>query len=31
MYLLGGSLAWVDFTGQTPFLLASPLMAAQRR
>lgn len=23
MYLLGGSLAWVDFTGQTPFLLAS--------
>ncbi len=22
-YLLGGSLAWVDFTGQTPFLLAS--------
>jgi ankyrin repeat protein len=23
MYLLGGSLAWVEFTGQTPFLLAS--------
>lgn len=23
MYLLGGSLAWVDFTGQTPFILAS--------
>lgn len=23
MYLLGGSLAWVDFTGETPFLLAS--------
>jgi ankyrin repeat protein len=23
MYLGGGSLAWVDFTGQTPFLLAS--------
>src|SRR5690606_8667976 len=23
MYLLGGSLAWVDFTGQTPFLLAA--------
>jgi ankyrin repeat protein len=23
IYLLGGSLAWVDFTGQTPFLLAS--------
>jgi ankyrin repeat protein len=23
LYLLGGSLAWVDFTGQTPFLLAS--------
>jgi ankyrin repeat protein len=23
MYLLGGSLAWVDFTGQTPFMLAS--------
>jgi ankyrin repeat protein len=23
MYLLGVSLAWVDFTGQTPFLLAS--------
>lgn len=23
MYLLGGSLAWVDFTGQTPFVLAS--------
>jgi ankyrin len=23
MYLLGGSLAWVDFTGLTPFLLAS--------
>jgi len=23
MYLLGGSLAWVDFTGETPFMLAS--------
>src|SRR5204863_1261314 len=23
MYLLGGSLAWVDFTGETPFILAS--------
>ena len=23
MYLLGGSLAWVDFTGQTPFILAA--------
>jgi ankyrin repeat protein len=23
LYLLGGSLSWVDFTGQTPFLLAS--------
>jgi ankyrin repeat protein len=23
MYLLGGTLSWVDFTGQTPFLLAS--------
>ena len=23
MYLLGGSLAWVDFTGQTPFLRAA--------
>jgi len=23
MYLLGGSLAWVDFTGQTPFMLAA--------
>src|SRR5262249_39454805 len=23
MYLLGGSLAWVDFTGQTPFVLAA--------
>lgn len=23
MYLLGGSLSWVDFTGQTPFLLAA--------
>jgi ankyrin repeat protein len=23
MYLLGGSLSWVDFTGHTPFLLAS--------
>jgi ankyrin repeat protein len=23
LYLLGGSLAWVDFTGQTPFILAS--------
>jgi uncharacterized protein len=33
MYLLGGSLAWVDFTGQTPFLLASLSgdVAAMRR
>jgi ankyrin repeat protein len=23
LYLLGGSLAWVDFTGQTPFILAA--------